>query len=481
MSKAKNFFQKYSKLSKEVRAAFWYTICNVLIKAISLITVPIFTRILTESDYGIVSVYNGWYEIFVIIATLNLFYSAYNTANIKYQDSLDSFTSSMIGLIDTIIFVLVSIYLCGRPFFDKLFELPSGVMIIILCQLLTYPAYNFWMARERFRYNYRIVVLTTIIVSISAPLISILLVFLVDTDKALFKILGTALPTIIAGFILTLNIFRRGQTYFNREYWAYGLKFNIPLIPHYLSGTVLTQSDRIMISKMISLDKAGIYSVAYSASFTIGIVTNAINQSLTPWMYNNMKQGEYEPIGKRTNQILGVFAIVLLLFILVIPEVIIILAPASYSEAVDVLPVLVVSVYFQFLYGFFGSIDFYFEQSIFPMIASVIAAITNMCLNYIFIPKYGYFAAGYTTLVSFIVMAITHYIFMKIVLKKNKVFFEIFNIKTITLISLAVIFIGFCELLLYKYVVIRYTIAFLVFLGLILNRNKVIKIVKMGK
>ena len=469
---------KYTSVSVEVRAAFWYTVCNTLLKALSLITVPIFTRILSESDYGIVGVYNGWHDIIFIIATLNLYYSAYNTAIIKYKEDLDAFTSSMIGLIDAITICLAVLYFCARSYFDRFLELPLPLLIIILVELLSVPAYNFWMARERFNYHYKNVVCVTLGVSIIAPILSLILVVCSKTNQAFFKIVGTAFPGICIGVILTYITIKRGRRLFHKEYWKYGLKFNIPLIPHYLSGTILNQSDRIMISKFVSPDKAGIYSVAYNASFTISILTTAINQSLVPWMYNSMKDKNYTSIRKRTNQILLVFSLMLVLFILIVPEVISILAPPSYHEATGILPVLVMSVYYQFLYGFFGTVDFYFEQSVYPMLASVVAALSNLISNYFLIPIYGYLVAGYTTLGSFIIMTFMHYFFMKYVLKKNGISDQVFDIKRITVISIAFTLVGFGESTLYTTPIIRYCLAITIFVIMLIKKDIIIKIFK---
>lgn len=473
-----SLLHRYRSVSVEVRAAFWYTICNVLLKAISLITVPIFTRILSEADYGVVGVYTGWRDIIFIFGTLNLFYSAYNTAIIKYKKDIDAFTSSMIGLIDFITFSLVIIYLCGRSYFEQLFEMPSKLMLIILAELLTVPAYNFWMTKERFKYNYRNVVLVTLGISICAPILSLVLVILSAENKAFYRILGITLPTILVGCVISIMFIFKGGKLFNREYWIYGLRFNLPLIPHYLSGTVLNQSDRIMISKLISVDKAGIYSVAYSAALTITIVTSAINQSLTPWLYKKLKESNYMSIKRRTNQILLVIASILALFILVVPEVVSILAPSSYQEAVGILPVLVMSVYFQFLYGFFGTVDFYFEKSLYPMLASVIAAVVNLITNYFFIPMWGYLAAGYTTLFSFIIMAIMHYFFMRFVLFKERIKDSVFDIKTIIMLSVLFSVVGFGESLLYVFPIIRYFIAITLLLILVYKRERIISIIK---
>ena len=453
-------------------------VCNFLLKAISFITVPIFTRILSESDYGIVNVFNGWHDIIFVFGTLNLFYSAYNTANIKYKDDLDGFTSSMLGLIAVVCLALVVVYLAAKPVWDSLFELSPTIMLIILVELLTVPAFNFWMARQRFIYQYRNVVLLTIIVSISAPLLSMLLIKMASIDYAFYKILGTAIPSVAAGLFFTWMAFYKGRTFYHKEYWVYGLKFNIPLIPHYLSGTVLNQSDRIMISMIVSNAKAGIYSVAYSASFTISLVTSALNHSLIPWMYGRMKEQDYSAIQKRTSQILVAFGVILMLFILIIPELIMLLAPSSYGEATKILPVLVISVFFQFLYGFFGNVEFYFENSVFPMIASVIAAVSNIVTNLIFIPRFGYFAAAYTTLFSFVIMAIAHFVFMKIVLLRQGIKSNIFHMKSIVSISLGIIAVGLCESVLYDHALIRYAFLLAACVAAYCFRKRIIGLVR---
>ena len=63
------------------------------------------------------------------------------------------------------------------------------------------------------------------------------------------------------------------------------------------------------------------------------------------------------------------------------PEVVRILAPNEYFEAIWVIPPLATSVFFIFLYTLFANIEFYYEENKFIMIASIIAAILNIILN----------------------------------------------------------------------------------------------------
>ena len=49
----------------------------------------------------------------------------------------------------------------------------------------------------------------------------------------------------------------------------------------------------------------------------------------------------------------------------------------------------------------------------------MIAAILNVALNAIFIPLFGYRAAGYTTLACYVVLGVTHYTFAQRVAKQQ--------------------------------------------------------------
>ncbi len=88
---------KYLSISLDTRAAFWFTVCNLLQKCIAMITMPIFTRILTTEQYGVFTVYQSWYNLISIIVTLNLSGSLINNGLMKYEDRKDKFISSMQG------------------------------------------------------------------------------------------------------------------------------------------------------------------------------------------------------------------------------------------------------------------------------------------------------------------------------------------------------------------------------------------------
>lgn len=134
-----------------------------------------------------------------------------------------------------------------------------------------------------------------------------------------------------------------------------------------------------------------------------------------------------------------------------------------------------------FLYTIFVDIESYYEETKYVMYASLISGILNIILNYFGIMRFGYYACGYTTLVSYIVFAILHYIFMRKVCKKKGVNVSIIDKKFILLISLTLLVIVFLVTLLYSQILVRYALAMIMLIVLIRNKNFIIEMIKEKK
>ena len=119
-------------------------------------------------------------------------------------------------------------------------------------------------------------------------------------------------------------------------------------------------------------------------------------------------------------------------------------------------------------------VEIYYNGNIFVTIGTII----NIVLNYIFIPKYGYIAAAYTTLASYFLTMIFHYIFLKVVLKKNNVKQNIFDMKEIFFAFTILSVLSIIALLTFDHYILRYSVILLLFALIILNRKKVVNILK---
>ena len=118
----KNGIEKYRKIPMPVKASFWFMICSFLQKGILMITTPIFTRILSEAEYGMISVYLSWHNILSIIAALNLAAGVYTKGLVKNDPDRDRFSSSLMGLSIFTTLIVFLVYFIFRGFWNKLFN-----------------------------------------------------------------------------------------------------------------------------------------------------------------------------------------------------------------------------------------------------------------------------------------------------------------------------------------------------------------------
>ena len=444
----------YRNMSIQGKASIWYTICNFLNKGISFIVIPIYVRLLTTAEYGAWSVFQSWRDILIIFASLNLYCGVYTKTLVDNKNDRDKYTSSMQGLGTVITLVLFGVYSFFSEWCNTKIGLSSPEMMLLFAYFIVYPAFSFWSARQRVEYKYKPMVAVTILLSVLTPVVSI---FLLQNTALREKALVYAYLFIQCsiGIVFYIYQFWKGKCFFHKKYWIYALKYNIPLVPHYLSLIVLGQSDRIMIKHYCGESDAGIYSFAYQIASAINVFITAINGSRVPWTYERLKAKAYERLRDVSSALVLLMAGIVFFVSLISPEVITILGTTEYETAMYVIPVVTLGVFYTFVYDLYASIEFYFGATKYVMYASVIGALLNICLNAIFIPRYGFIAAAYTTLICYLVFMIMHFFFSKRVLKEQNISDRIYANKVIFLISIIITGISLGCMLSFPYPIFR--------------------------
>lgn len=441
MSKIKALLTKLNNMSPAAKASFWFVVSNVVLKGISFITTPIFTRLLDVSDYGISSVFITWEGVISIFATLSLAGGVYNVAMTKYEKDVDTLTSSLIGL-TALSSILVYVFcILINVAFPQLFELSTGYLVFMWVQTFTNAAITFWLMRKRYTYDYKKVIAYTFSNAILSPVVAIIAVKLTADNKAYAKVIGSGLWGIIVGVAIMALLICKGKKLYHKEYWKYALKFNVPLLPHYLSQVMLNSADKLMLDAFVSAAAAGLYSIAHSITGLVSIITQSINSSLIPYTLQAIKQGT---VKKLYNVILGcstLVAVICELIVLFAREGILIFATKEYMDAVWFVAPLAFMVQVSFVTGLIGNIIFYYEKTKQMSIATMIAAASNIILNYAGIKIFGFVAVGYATLITSFIHFFAYYFLAK---KYEKNLDEIINLKVLLLI-----FAGFAVLMVY--------------------------------
>lgn len=468
--------KRYKSLPVQVRASFWFLICAFLQKGISVITTPIFTRILTTSEYGDYSVWNSWLGIVTVFVSLNLYYGVFTSGLVRYEEDRTNFVTSLEGLNFLSCFIWLIIYLFTKTFWNHIFSVNTPQMLSMLLMIWTTSIFNFWSSEQRVDFKYRSLVAITLIMAVAKPALGIVLV-LNSQDKVTARILGLCIVEFVLFVPLFIHQRIKSKQFINTKYWKYALLFNVPLIPHYLSQVILNSSDRIMIKNMVGSSEAGIYNLAYSIALIMTVFNTALMQTIEPWMYIKLKHDQAKDITKVAYGSFALVAMLNILLIILAPEIVAIFAPPSYQSAIWLIPPIVMSVYFLYQYTFFAVVEFYYKKTQFISAATMIGAAVNLITNYVFIKMFGYQAAAYTTLGCYILYVVFHYLFSRKLCREN-LGYEIYNSNMIFLSSVGFLVVGFISMALYINSFIRYTILIGIVLLMIAFRKKLTFIVK---
>lgn len=467
--------KKNKEMPVQVKASLWFLICSFLQKGISTVTTPIFTRLMSASEYGQYGVFHSWLGIVSIFVTLSLSGGVYTQGLIKFDKSREVFSSSLQGLTFILVAAWTCVYLFFQKFWNAMFSLTTVQVSVMMLMIWTSSTFSFWCAKQRVEYKYKALVIVTLFVSLAKPILSVFFIIYAN-DKVTARILGMALSEAIGYSWCFFVQLKQGGKWYVKEFWKYAILYNLPLIPHYLSQIVLTSADRIMIQNMVGASEAGIYSLAYSLAMVMILLNTAIAQTLSPWIYQKIKDQQWKQISPVAYATMIVIAVANLILMLFVPEVVALFAPREYYEAIWCIPPVAMSVFYLYCYDLFVKFAFYYEKTNFIMAASLFGAVLNLILNYFCIRLFGYLAAGYTTLVCYMVYSFCHYYFMKKVCKLYGGGQCPYSGKRILLISCLFMCCGFFILATYRYTLIRYGIFILTVALFCIFRRKILPI-----
>ena len=246
--------------NKVLKATFWYAFSDFLLKGLAFITTPIFSRILTKAEYGIFANYSTWYTLLATVITLHLRVSL-TRARFDFEKDLNSFITSILILGSVATFLSGIIIFINNDFFSNLFSLDKKYILMMCAMAFVSPAYDMFLAMQRFYYKYKLVAIMTVIVSLTSIGLSLLLI-LTMKDHLLARIIGSVAPQFLVSTVLYVYyLLKCGEI--QTKYWAYSLPVAVPYIFHALSGNVLAQSDRVMITSICGATMTAINSVFY--------------------------------------------------------------------------------------------------------------------------------------------------------------------------------------------------------------------------
>ena len=401
---------------KNENTQFFYNFLSTAIRSgITVLTMPIFTRLLGAEQYGKYSLYISWLTICTCFMGLQV--SGLGTGIYQFKQDYKKLRSSILVEGTVASFALIGIAIVFLKPLSHVLGFPQVFTIVMLVEAFAQFIINFassaWIYEKKASYN----MVSSLTVLFSTTLLSVTLLLAFRdrlSDLYYARVWGTAVPQILIAVFIWIFIFNEEKFGYKKEYWLYGLHFGLPMIFHTLSHQVLIQSDRVMMQKFsISDSEIGVYSFFYTFTAVLSTILSALNNSWVPFLYEFLNQKEYNKLNQKVNHYVQLFTMIVCGFLLLSREVVKIFANSEYWIGMPLIPFLSLVIYFTFLYQFPVNYEFFHKKPGVTAGGTTITALVNICLNWLLIPKYGMYGAVIATLISYMILALMHIAIVK--------------------------------------------------------------------
>ncbi len=465
-----------SNSGKAVKAGIGYTIGNVLVKGIGFLTLPLFSRLLTTEEFGIFNVFVSYEAILYVVIGLAL-HSSIQSAKLEFQNRIDDYTSSisLIYIIDALIALTIALIFSGP--LSKLMDFSRGTIIMLVLYSFGSAYLTLYNNRLSLNYDYKkymIVALSNSLGNVVLSLLFILTIF--RSDRATGRITGATVAMFVLAMVLLFVTFSKAKPKYNKEYWKFGIKYSLPIVPHGISQVLLAQVDRIMIRSMVGNSEAGIYSFAGNIKLIMTIINESATTAWRTWFFNEIDNDRIDNIQKYAGALATLFVIFTVGLMAISPEMILILGGKDYDAGKYVAIPMIIDAFVLFLYSIIVQSEYYKKKTTYIMLGTLIATVINLITNYVFIKQYGFIAAAYTTLFSYVC-----YLALHVVISYKVVGFFVLKLNHMFLDMAIVAVAAVIDLVFIESIFIRLGICLLMVAGVFYWLNRQVDVVTMIK
>ncbi|MFM2317051.1 MAG: hypothetical protein RLZZ155_1383 [Bacteroidota bacterium] len=411
-------------LKKIVSHTFFYSFANQSPALINLFLLPFLTPFLSASDYaiyGLILSYAGLVGAFSSLGYIVLFQQSYFELGAEFKSKW----SRLLGfqwlykfIYAALVATLLFISLRNKIQADRL----TLVLVLVIVPLLFFDLTKSIATRLlQFRHEHQRVYSITIGVGILSAFISFVGVTYFNLGYMAWlysQAISSALLAAYFGYFLYVKENIRPSFHFNKNEIVSDLKIATPLIPKEYATYLLNSSDRVLLDRFgVSQNKIGQYSIAYSfASYFENIQAQA-NQVLTPIVFDLYKTGTdlaMQTVGKLVRAWFYISLLIAAVLGLWIPDIFRLLyRKAELSAAYPMAIILIFGFCYRPIYVAVVDKAIFEKRTMEVLKITVVAALSNVVLNLIFIGYYETWAATFNTVIAYFIMGIAGYFLIK--------------------------------------------------------------------
>ena len=408
-------------MKRQNKVAFFNILSTLLLRGISLFTAPLFSRMLGTEGYGVVSIYTIWMGVVAIAFSLQTNGTLVN-ARVEYpEDQQQKYQSSVmtLSLLSFLLFSAVVIVFLHQV--SDFLQLHWALILLLLFHAFGNYCFNFLNSKFTYEFKADKNMFMSVGVTLATVGVSVVLILLLPKEINYYgRILGMALTYGTLGLGICIYVLAQGKTFYNREYWHLALTLALPVVFYSLSDILLGHCDSVMLQQMMNEDTVGQYSLAYNFGGIMLTIFGALNNSWTPFFFDDMKNGRRDQMRSQAKNFLEVFTVLSAGFILLSAEVYHIFASRDFWPGTSLIPLFVTGYFLNFLCTFPVNYEYYYKRTRVVAAVTVLASLVNIVLNYVLIRAIGMAGAALATMLSHCLQFALHYGYVRYVLRQGE-------------------------------------------------------------
>ena len=405
----------YKSLFKHSRNYLFATIAT---KALSFISIPVYTRLLTVEDYGIVNVFMSMVGIVAVLLTLSsevsisrYYYDA------KDEEDFKRFVGTSIRLTSIILLITTTIFILGLTIISNIVDMPRRLTLCLIPVALFNITNSIFTQIYNPQMQSKKIAIVSSVQSYSAFAISVICIVLIKNEKYYGYIYGNIIAMALLGVYMIRQIKPFYISCFDKTYIPYILKYCLPYIPDSLSGIVLAQFSRIFIGNNQGYTLAGSYSLVVNMAMLMVVVIQITNNAWVPYYFRYMNDKDYKSIINDFNLIWRLTLVAAIGLSFFGKEIAEILAKKDFLDLMPLLPLLVSGyVFHQWAYVYLRNVG-YSKRMMWNSYSYMISGTALVILNMILVPRYQGYGAAIATLLSYMLLFVFTYVVNRFVIK----------------------------------------------------------------
>ena len=381
------------------------TIGKICTQLITFFLLPLYTGILSTSEYGTVDLLNTLVSLLLPIVTFQVEQAVFREL-IEVRGKNDKESRIISSAVITVIFqciVYLIIFALISPFINNHYKffLATNVVANIFLSLLLQIARGFG-DNKKYAFASFISALSTIIFNI----LFLIVIKLGANGMLLGTMLGQIVATIYLFISLRLYKYLKVKDY-KKEVIKSLWKYSLPLIPNAISWWVFNASDRVIASAFLGVDQNGILAASLKFSTVFITFYNIFNMSWTESISIAIKDDDVSDyFNKMFNIILKLFTALAIGMIACMPFVFPIMINEKFSVGYGLVPISIIGSLFNVVVGLVSVIYVAKKNTKAIASTSIVSAVINIIVHLVLIKFIGLYAAVISTFMAFFIMSI---------------------------------------------------------------------------